>query len=134
MKGKGLNVKTLQNIISNGYKKKKTNNIDGYKLDNSLSGNRVQVLHNDDTNHTIVNHKGTGSLTDMWTDVKLALWNDKSGKRFDHSKKIQKEAEDKYKDSNFTVTGHSLGSKLAQEANTNNHELIALNGAYTPYK
>jgi len=133
LEGKGLSISTLKNVIKNGYAKKKDDNIDGYKLDDSLSGNRVTVLHNPDTNHTIVNHKGTASLNDWWTDLKLGLFNDKSGARFQHSKKIQKEAEDKYKDSKFTVTGHSLGSKLAQEANTNNHEFIGVNGAYTPY-
>lgn len=62
--GGKVNLGTLKNIFTNGYAKKKNNNVDGYELDHSLSGQRVGVYHNPETNHTIVSHKGTDSATD----------------------------------------------------------------------
>jgi hypothetical protein len=134
--GGKVQVGTLKKVVSQGYKmnkKKKENNIDGYELDHELSGQRAQVYHNKETNHTLVNHRGTASLSDWATDLKMGLFNDKKGKRFNHSKKVTKQAEEKYKDSTISMIGHSLAGKLAQEANTNNHELITFNPAITPY-
>eukprot|EP01038_Epipyxis_sp_PR26KG_P011102 gene11102-14899_t len=81
---------------SSSYNKKHTDHGD-YKLDQSLSGTRAQVYHNPHKNHTIVTHKGTDSIHDWITDLRLGL-------------------------------GHSLGSKLAEEAAKNGHsEVITLN-------
>lgn len=130
--GGKLKIGTLQKILKNGYAKEKEKEIDGYHVDPSLSGNRTQVLHNADKNHTIVAHKGTDSATDWVTNLRYGLFNDKSSNRFKHAKKIQREAEDKYKDGTFTTIGHSLGSKLSTESATKG-DIITLNGATTPF-
>jgi hypothetical protein len=89
MVGGKINTKTLKNMINNGYAKKpkSTSSIDGYKLDESLSGTRAQVYHNPDTNHLVINHRGTASLSDVMTDIGL-MFNYKNGKRFKHGKKL----------------------------------------------
>jgi hypothetical protein len=130
--GGKIAVGTLKKVLKNGYAKHKDKNIDGYEVDQSMSGKRVQVLHNPTTKHTIVAHKGTDSATDWLTNLRYGLFNDKSSKRFKHSKKIQKQAEEKYKDGNFTTVGHSLGAKLAQESSSKG-DIVTLNGATTPY-
>lgn len=134
VKGGKISISTVQKVLSNGYAKKKDNSLDGYNLDHSLSGTRVQVYHNPNTNHTIVSHKGTDSIQDWCTNLSYGLFNDTSGKRFEHSKKIQNEAENKY-DGQITTVGHSLGSKLADEAtkNSKDREVVTVNGATTPY-
>eukprot|EP01040_Poterioochromonas_malhamensis_P000306 gene306-323_t len=131
--GKGLKASQLQKMIKNGYSSKKDKKIDGYELDPELSGNRVQVYHNPQTNHTVVNHRGTQGVQDWMTDFRLALLNDKSSKRFKYSKQQQQLAEQKYKDADITTIGHSLGAKVAEDANKNKHEQITLNGATTAF-
>ncbi len=132
--GGKINVKTLHNMIVNGYKKKShaSDNIDGYKLDKSLSGDRAQVYHNSDTNHLVINHRGTSGLHDVMTDVRLML-GDKSNKRFQHGKHVTDEAIKKYDTDNISISGHSLGSAIAKESNNgHNKEIISVNGAVTP--
>jgi hypothetical protein len=53
--GGAIDSDTLQKMISNGYQDdpKKVNSIDNYKIDKSLSGQRVQVYHNKDTDHLL---------------------------------------------------------------------------------
>ena len=118
--------------MQNGYQKKSAENIDGYQLDKELSGRRAQVYHNKDTNHTIINHRGTDGIHDMYTDVKLMLGM-KNNDRFKHGKKVTDKAIGKYKNSDITITGHSLGHAIAKEANKKyDKELVTLNGAVIP--
>ncbi len=133
--GGKINNNTLQKMIKNGYATNPTanDNIDGYMLDKSLSGTRAQVYYNPNTDHLVVNHRGTKGIQDIMTDIKLIFGN-KSGKRFEHGKKITDEALRKYKTDNVTVSGHSLGSEIAREAtkNSNKHDVILVNPAVTP--
>lgn len=134
--GGKITLGSVQNFLKNGYSKKKSDSIDGYQIDKELSGNRCQVYHNPTDNKTVVNHKGTDSLQDWMTNLRYGLFNDKSGKRFQHSKNLQQQAENKYKGSEITTVGHSLGSKLAQEAvkhTKSKGDVVTVNGATTPY-
>jgi len=130
--GGKVTVGNLKGIIKNGYQKDKIDDINDYKLDKELSGERVQVYHNPKTNHTIINHRGTKGLQDVITDIRL-LFGDKSSERFQHFKEVSEKAHEKYKDSNITQVGHSLGAQLAKEANVKrNDETVTYNGATTP--
>ena len=80
--GGKINVTDLYSFMKNGYSKKKDDNINGYKLDNELSGNRVQVYYNPTTNHTIVNHRGTQGINDYITDLRYGLFNYKNSNCF----------------------------------------------------
>jgi hypothetical protein len=132
--GGAIDSDTLQKMISNGYQDdpKKVNSIDNYKIDKSLSGQRVQVYHNKDTGHLVINHRGTKGIHDVVSDIGL-MFNNKSNDRFAHGKKITDQALQKYDTDNVTITGHSLGHQIAKESNKNNHELITVNPAITPY-
>jgi hypothetical protein len=71
----------LQQIISNGYQDdpKKVNTIDNYKIDKALSGQRVQVYHNKDTDHLVMNHRGTKGIHDVVSDIGLMFLNREPG-------------------------------------------------------
>lgn len=131
--GGKINSNTLHSLIKNGYSKKpnKINDIDGYVLDKSLSGTRTQVYHHPDTNHLIVNHRGTSGIHDLFTDIQLMMGN-KNNARFQHGKKITDQALTKYDTDNVSIVGHSLGSAIGKEANRDhNHETINVNPAIT---
>eukprot|EP01038_Epipyxis_sp_PR26KG_P018513 gene18513-26143_t len=124
--GGKMKVKDIKNLLKKSYDKN-LDNYEDYNVDKSLSGRRAQVYHNPNKNHTVIVHKGTDSLNDWITDLRMGLGN-KSTKRFQHAKKIQQQAEEKYKESKISTLGHSLASKLAEESSTNpNNEIITLN-------
>lgn len=125
---------TLHKMISNGYtdNPKQTENVDGYVLDKSLSGTRAQVYYHPETKHLVVNHRGTKGVHDVMTDIGL-MFGHKSGKRFQHGKKITDEALKKYDTDNVTVSGHSLGGPIAREASKNKkHDVVVVNPAVAP--
>jgi hypothetical protein len=124
--GGKMSVKDIKHFLSKSYDKNLNDHGD-YKIDKSLSGKRAQVYHDERKNHTVVVHKGTDSLNDWVTDLRLGL-GDRSGTRFKHAKDVQRKAEQKYANSNISTLGHSLGSKLAEEASQNpDNEIITLN-------
>jgi hypothetical protein len=132
--GGKINSKTLHKMIKNGYADdpKETENLDGYVLDKELSGTRAQVYYNPTTKHLVVNHRGTKGVHDVMTDIGL-MFGHKSGKRFEHGKKITDEALNKYKTDNVTISGHSLGSEIAREASKNTkHDVVVVNPAVAP--
>jgi len=129
--GEGLKAKDLKAFLHKSYDNKLQDH-GHYKVDKSLSGQRVQVYHNPINNHTVIAHRGTKGIHDVLTDAKL-MFGMKNNNRFNYSKKIQKQAEEKYKDSNITTLGHSLGSKLAEEATNKDGEIITLNKAHHPF-
>jgi hypothetical protein len=131
LKGKGLNVGKIKSFIQNGYKKKdQSKNIDGYERDGKLSGQRVQVYHNKDNNHVVINHRGTASINDVLTDLGL-VFGLKNNKRFQHSKTITEKTKQKYGNADYTHISHSLGYQLGKEANKDKDEHITLNPALT---
>ena len=133
--GGKINSRTLQSMIKNGYsdKPKDIKNIDGYVLDSGLSGTRAQVFHNPETNHLVVNHRGTKGLHDVMTDIGLMLGH-KNNERFKHGKKITDEALGKYDTDNVTITGHSLSGNIVRQNNNNDkHDIVVVNPAVTPY-
>ena len=73
--GQGLYTSVLQDFLKNGYKTRdQAHSLDGYTRDDSLSGTREQVYHNNDTNKTIVAHRGTQGVQDWITDAKLLFF------------------------------------------------------------
>lgn len=125
---------TLHKMIKNGYdeKPKESGDVDGYVLDKSLSGTRAQVYYNPETKHLVVNHRGTKGVHDVMTDVGLMFGN-KSGKRFEHGKKITDQALKKYNTDNVTISGHSLGAEVARQASkSDKHDVVVVNPDVAP--
>ena len=132
--GKGLYSSVLRNFLSNSYKKDQAKSLDGYTRDDSLSGQRAQVYHNNNTNQTIVTHRGTSGLQDWITDAKLLFFPSlfMQSTRYKHAKDIQDQAEQKYGKDNIITTGHSLGAKLASDLGANSKEIISYNEPIIP--
>jgi len=132
--GKGLYANVLRNFLSNSYRKDQAKSLDGFKRDDSLSGERAQVYHNSGNNQTVVVHRGTKGFQDIITDAKL-LFNPKmymKSVRYQHAKDIQQKAEEKYGKENITTTGHSLGAKLAADVGDKSKEIITYNKPILP--
>ena len=126
--GGELDVDTTQKVLKASYQKK-NEDMNGYVVDKELSGQRVKVYHHPTENKTLVVHKGTASIQDWGTNLAMTF-GIKTGKRFKHAKKIQKQAEAKYKDSEKITLGHSLGAKIAEDVGKN--EVITLNKPTLP--
>ena len=126
----------MRNFLSNSYRKDQAKSFDGFKRDDSLSGQRAQVYHNSGNNQTVVVHRGTKGFQDIITDAKL-LFNPKmymKSVRYKHAKDMQKKAEEKYGKENITTTGHSLGAKLAADVGDKSKEIIKYNKPILPHE
>jgi hypothetical protein len=127
--GRGIKNDDLHALLIQSYEPKLKNHGD-YRVDRQLSGQRVQVYHNKKTGETVIAHRGTADLTDVGTDIQ-AFFGVKSGARWKHAEKVQREAEAKYGTENLTTIGHSLGAQLASEYGNNSKEIITLNKPYS---
>lgn len=128
--GGKLSSRYIEDFLSNSYEQAKDapDTIGDFVKDKGLSGQRVQVYHNPKSGQAVVVHRGTSGIHDWGNDLKMALGFDmKNTKRFEHSAKIQKEAEAKYGAKNISTLGHSLGAKLASDVGTDSGEIITLN-------
>ena len=129
-KGGALSSHVMSDLLAQSYetknKKKRRLQVDGFHIDPSLSGERVQVWYNPTTNQAVVVHRGTASFQDVMTDARL-FFGDKSGKRFRHAENIQKKAEAKYGKAHVSTIGHSLGSTLAEKVGQDSKEVLTLN-------
>ena len=121
----------FQALLKKSYEKTPSDYND-FKVDKSLSGQRAQVYKNSKTGQVVVVHRGTADMNDWVSDARYAM-GDTSGARFQHAKKVQKQAEDKYGAKNITTIGHSLGATLAEKAGGEGKEVITLNKPVSPY-
>jgi len=132
LQGGKISARNLQGLLKQSYNPK-NENFGDYEIDNSLSGQRVKVYKNKNTGEVSVVHRGTKGLSDWGNNIKYALGLDLTNNdRFNHSRDIQKKAEDKYGKENVSTLGHSMGSKIAREVGKDSKEIISLNGAYSP--
>lgn len=122
--GGAINTHDLHAIIKQSYQPTIAN-VNGYEVDKSLSGRRAQVYHNRATGHTVVAHKGTQSLSDWITNLQFAAGYT-GGKRWQHARKIQQEAANKYGTSNTTTVGHSLGAALSHNVGALSGDTVSL--------
>ena len=129
-KGGALSSHVMSDLLAQSYhtkdKKKRRLQVDGFHIDPSLSGERVQVWYNPTTGQAVVVHRGTQGFQDVMTDARL-FFGDKSGKRFKHAENIQKKAEAKYGRENISTIGHSLGSSVAEKVGQGSKEVLTLN-------
>jgi hypothetical protein len=127
MKGGKLSTKYIKEFLKQSYNKN-LQNIGDYDVDRSLSGQRVQVYKHKHSPQTVVVHRGTKGLQDVYNDLKYALGMDISNsKRLKYANEIQKKAEEKYGKENITTLGHSLGSHISSSVGKDSKEVINLN-------
>lgn len=88
-------------------------NIQDFEIDPELSGQRAKVYHKKSTKQTVIVHRGSKGLKD-WVVTNPGLLIGRKGKRFQHAKKIQEAAKEKYKGTDFYTLGHSLGGAITR--------------------
>ena len=108
-----LSKPTLEKMLAATYAPSNVN-LDSYQVDAGLSDERVKVYHDPLTNHTVVAHRGSAEARDWWENAKYAFGIEQ-GKGWEHSKNIQRQAEQKYGTENLTTIGHSKGALHAQK-------------------
>jgi len=127
MKGGKLSTKYIKDFLKQSYEKK-LQSVGDYDVDRSLSGQRVQVYKHKYSPQTVVVHRGTKGVQDVFSDVKYALGvSISSTKRLKYASDTQKKAEDKYGEDSVTTLGHSLGSHISSSVGKNSKEVINLN-------
>lgn len=137
--GGKINATSLKKILRQTYNQT-TNDRDvpGYTIDEKLSGKRVKVYKHNDSGEVVVGIRGTKSIQDVFTNMKLFVTPKsqvKELKRFKHADKVLKEAEEKYGAENITVTGHSLAGRIAEVVGSEkNKNIITFNKAVLPFQ
>jgi hypothetical protein len=101
----------------------------GWNLDSSLSDASVQVYWNG--KDAVVVHRGSQDAQDWYENGRQILGMN-TGKRLEHSRNIQKLAEEKYGANNVITIGHSKGAHHAEEVGQNSREIYTLNKPVTP--
>ena len=134
--GRGITASILKDFLNNSYSRNQAQQLHGFKRDDALSGQRVQVYNNPTTNQTYLIHRGTSGLQDVITDLKLTFFPKlyMQSTRYNHAKDIQEKAESKYGKENITTLGHSLGAKLSSDLGGNSKEIITYNKPILPYE
>ena len=130
LKGGKLSIKNIKLLLNASYNNK-LSDIGDWILDTTISNNLVQVYKNKNSDQAVVVHRGTASISDVGTDIKLTF-GFKNNKRFNDARKIQNLAEEKYGASNVTTLGHSLGAAIAEEVGQNSKEIITFNKPILP--
>jgi hypothetical protein len=105
----------------------------GYKYDSMLSNHNQQVWYNPNEKKLLYNVAGTHNLSDVGTDAYLAFGGLKSTNRYKEADNILRQAKQKYNPANTTVTGHSLGSTIANQIASKGagDQVYALDGGFT---
>jgi hypothetical protein len=120
---------SLHDIIKAGYGNKKYKEKlkkFGYNIDNKLSSGNHQVYYNDKNKKLLFNVTGTHNASDWITDGYLAVGKLKNTTRYKEADKMLKIARDRYKPSNVSVTGHSLGGSIAGYISGKNDKVLTL--------
>lgn len=103
----------------------------GYNLDNFLSNNDVKVFHNPNKNKLLIAGAGTHKMSDIATDVNLAIGNLKNTDRYKEARDILNKAKTKYQPKDTTIVGHSLFGTIAGYIANKNDRVITLDKGAT---
>ena len=130
-KGGKISADSLNKLIKSSYKSRKDadEDVNGMKLDKSLSTKKSKV-YTDDKGHAHIVHRGTNPTINDWTNNLAYLTGTyKLTDRYKKGKKAQDAVEAKYGHSNVSTYGHSQGAVLARELGKNSKNVITVNPA-----
>lgn len=122
----------LHGVLSASYQRnkdaEKTLSQQGYTLDRDLSGRRAKVFHDQNGKAHVV-YRGTQNVGDAVTDLAFGMGLGKYTSRAKHSKKVYKQAQEKYGHKDVSTYGHSLGGYLAETSASKNANVTTFNKA-----
>lgn len=125
----------VYDVIKSSYKSPKvqeqTMKQYGYVRDGSLSNHNEQVYYNPSTKKMIFSVTGTHNLSDWGTNLYLALGMGKSTNRYKEAHSKIREAKEKYKPTETSVTGHSQGGYTAGMISSKTDKVYTLDKAAT---
>lgn len=124
----------FHDVLKNGYNKTKKQNMNGYVLDKQLSNHNNQIYYNKKDNKPLHNINGTNSFSDVVTDVYLAAGKLKNTSRYKESHHKLRQAKEKYKINDATITGHSLGATIAGYIGGSNDKVITADKGATLFQ
>jgi hypothetical protein len=129
----------LYNVLNSSYGNKKSIGKlknDGYEMDSMLSNHNNQVWTNKEKKKLLFSVKGTNprSLKDIGTDIYLAVGKLDKTDRYKESKRILKDARNKYQGYNTTNVGHSLGGSIVSKLSKPNEKVYAYNEGVAPFQ
>ena len=133
MRGGKISIGNLKKVLNDSYTKS-GNDIDDYKIDNELTDNNIKVYKNSTTGEIVMVPKGTSSLGDVATDIKMAFGY--KDKRFKDLQQKLNQIKSKYPNYEIDIAGHSLGAKVVEEIGANDdrvNNIYTLNKPTTPY-
>jgi len=114
----------------------KMQGINNYSIDNELSNKYHSVYINNDNNNVVFGIRGTDvkDFGDLITDSALLFDLQAVTPRFRKAQNHLKKVQEKYKDKNITLTGHSLGGSISEQlAKTNNLKAHVFNKGSSPF-
>jgi hypothetical protein len=104
---------------------------DGYSLDAKLSNHNQKIYYNKKENKLLDVVAGTHNLSDVGTDIWLALGGLKKTKRYNEAKSTLEKARKKYNPKDVVVSGHSLGGSIAQYISSKSDKVFTLDSGTT---
>jgi triacylglycerol esterase/lipase EstA (alpha/beta hydrolase family) len=96
-----------------------------------LSSGNHQVYYNDKNKKLLFNVAGTHNAADWLTEGYLAAGKLRQTARYKEADKMLKIARDRYKPSNVSVTGHSVGGSIARYISGKNDKVLTLDKGAT---
>lgn len=103
----------------------------GFNYDDELSNHNQQVYYNPNNKKLIYSIAGTHNISDVGTDVSLALGRLKHTQRYKEADDILQKAKAKHLPTDVNIAGHSLGSTIAGYIAKPNDKVYGLNGGAT---
>ena len=128
---------TLYDALKSSYGNKQSRDElrrNGYNYDSMLSNHNQQVWYNPNKQKLLFNVAGTHNLSDVGTDVYLALGKLKDTNRYKEASRVLDEAKRKYNVNNATISGHSLGSTIGRYIANKDDKFYGLDGGYTLFQ
>lgn len=127
--GGKLKASDLKKLNQAGYidLDKAPDQVGDWVLDRSISKETARVYHNPVTGQAHAVHMGTKGASDWLNNLSYATGLSDLTHRAKESERVQKRAEEKYKD--LDTSGHSQGSVYARKYAADKSKVIEINGA-----
>lgn len=89
--------------------------LDGWKLDQGLSADKVKVFVNAQTHQTIISVRGTdfSSPDDLFNDALIIAGTERHGSRYKAAQQVLEKVQQSGLGGQISMTGHSLGGRIA---------------------